>query len=238
MTERTIPLTQGFEAVVSEEDYGYLSKFKWTYSAGYAVRRRPGVDTQQILMHRLIMGVDASPGFEVDHVDMDKLNNRRENLRFVTRSQNITNKNSAGNISGFKGVRPVKGSPHLFCMQIQHPEGRVRISGFPTAEDAARAYDGLALHFFGDFARINFADSVKMTPEEVAQRWPARRQSSQFRGVSFNKATKKWKATARISMSGEKKYKFLGYFATEEAAAKAHDAYLDAIGDTAIPRNF
>lgn len=234
MGTRKIPLTKGFEATVSEEDYGYLSKFKWTYSAGYAVRRRPGRNDGQILMHRLIMGVDGSPGFEIDHADMDKLNNTRENLRFVTRSKNIANKPSVGNIAGFKGVRPVKGSPHLYCMEIAHNGERVRISGFPSAIDAARAYDGLALHFYGEFARLNLSDSVAMTPEQVKERWPARRHSSQYDGVSFFKKTGKWKATAPRDLGR----KFLGYFATEEEAARAYDAFLDDVGATDRRRNF
>ena len=228
MGTRKIPLTKGFEAVVSEEDYGYLSKFKWTYGSGYAVRRRPGSNRAHVLMHRLIMGVDGSPGFEIDHADMDRLNNTRENLRFVTRSQNIANKPSKGNVSGFKGVRPVKGSPHLFCLEIRCNEEKVRMSGFKSAEDAARAYDGLALHFFGEFARLNFSDSVALTPEEAKAKYPARRKSSQYRGVSFNAKTQRWKAT----MGKEYGRKFLGYFDTEEEAARVYDAFLSAAGDS------
>jgi len=80
---REILLSRGHVALVDDADFDWLSRSKWHCSNdGYAVS---GV----VVMHRLIM--DAPDGMEVDHIDRNKLNNRRSNLRVCTHAENMRN---------------------------------------------------------------------------------------------------------------------------------------------------
>lgn len=103
-----IPLTQGKVAIVDKEDYAELSKMKWAYSkslnTGYA---RSYVNEngkkKYIYMHNLIM--KTPKGMDTDHINRNGLDNRKENLRIATRSEN--NRNASlrkDNTSGIKGV--------------------------------------------------------------------------------------------------------------------------------------
>ena len=99
--EAEIPLTKGKFALVDKKDFAYLNQWKWRYHKnGYAVRTsRKGL----IRMHRV---VNKTPlGFFTDHINHNKLDNRRKNLRTVTKSQNQMNVGlQANNTSGYKGV--------------------------------------------------------------------------------------------------------------------------------------
>ena len=82
-------------AIVDDEDFEHLSQWKWcTNGDGYAGRNVPDETKASgwvfITMHLVLMG--KQPGKEIDHINGDKLDNRRANLRFVTRSQNQTNR--------------------------------------------------------------------------------------------------------------------------------------------------
>lgn len=101
---RKIPLTQGKEAIVDEEDYEFLSQFKWHYKNGYAARCI-SVDGKQvrIWMHRVLTGVPDN--LEVDHLDRNGLNNTKQNLRICSRKINSDNRGLfVNNTSGYKGV--------------------------------------------------------------------------------------------------------------------------------------
>ncbi len=91
---KTISLSRGKVALVSDEDYASVAQFKWCYSAtGYAVRST-WPDNKLVYMHRFILG--ATKGSEVDHVNGDGLDNRRSNIRVCTRSQNMANRKAKG----------------------------------------------------------------------------------------------------------------------------------------------
>lgn len=103
---KEIPLTRGYVALVDDEDYDQLMKYKWLYlSTGYAARnpRNGDTSTTTILMHRQILGLNGI--LQVDHISCDKLDNRRSNLRVVTPHQNCFNRGkNSNNRSGHKGV--------------------------------------------------------------------------------------------------------------------------------------
>ena len=104
---REISLSQGQVTLVDDEDYEYLSQWRWYANliSGkfYAVRTVKKPSRQTILMHRVIL--NAQEDELVDHKDDNGLRNTRENLRITDRSGNGANRNApSSNTSGYKGV--------------------------------------------------------------------------------------------------------------------------------------
>jgi hypothetical protein len=148
---KSIPLTQGKIALISDEDYERVSKHSWCFSAGrYAQSRIKG---KAIYLHRFIL--DAKPGEEVDHKNRDTLDNRRENLRMCNHYQNMNNVvKTKKNSTGYRGVYLDK-RRGVYYAQISF-RGKV-ISSWKcaTAIEAARAYNALSINYNGEFAVLN-----------------------------------------------------------------------------------
>lgn len=97
----SIKLTQEKFALVDDSDFEWLNQWKWHISThGYAMRRNKG---KLIYMHRLIN--NTLDGYETDHVNRNKLDNRRENLISVNKIINGRNRGeNKNNTSGHKGI--------------------------------------------------------------------------------------------------------------------------------------
>jgi len=156
---REIPLTRGQCALVDDADFEtVVSAGKWqaapgcnTFYARHAYRRDGKV--RHVHMHTLLL---MSLG--VDHIDGNGLDNRRQNLRPATGSQNAMNRATPrDNTSGFKGVHRNR---LRWQAQIKAGGRRISLGTFDTPEEAARAYDAAALHHFGAFARPNFPQEI------------------------------------------------------------------------------
>lgn len=148
----------GQYTVVDASDYDLVSRYKWTLSTvGYAQTthyERPGLRKPTVLLHRLLMGFPE--GFEVDHADMDKLNNCRSNLRLATKQQNAANRGLVStNSSGFRGVSLV-GKSRIWRARVNVNDKEIHLGCFKTPEAAAHAVDRAHLLYFGEFARPNF----------------------------------------------------------------------------------
>lgn len=102
---KKIKLTQGKFAVVDDDDFAVLNQHNWYYTPiGYAARNIPGGKYRTILyMHKVISG---NLGKSItDHINMNKLDNRKSNLRVATTTQNVLNRGlQKNNTSGCKGV--------------------------------------------------------------------------------------------------------------------------------------
>jgi hypothetical protein len=112
---------------------------------------------QNIKIHRLVIG--AKPGEIVDHINGNKLDNRRSNLRIATHAQNMANRvKSHNNTSGFKGVTfdTSMSRRKRWGASINHAGRRIKIGRYLTPEEAAKAYDNVALKLKGQYALLNF----------------------------------------------------------------------------------
>jgi len=100
-----IPLSQGKFALIDDQDFEYLNQWKWTYDRGYARRNDK---KKKIYLHRLI---NKTPlGFQTDHINKNKLDNRKCNLRTANHKVNSINRGlQLNNISGYRGVYLKKG---------------------------------------------------------------------------------------------------------------------------------
>lgn len=153
---KSIPLTQGKFALVDDEDFEKINEYKWSYQArGYAYKRNPNQSESFVLwMHRVIM--NAPDYFEVDHVNGNGLDNRKENLRLSTRSQNAINTpKRKNNTSGYKGVTFFK-RDKKWKAQITFEGRNIALGCYNTPIEAALVYDDAARKYFGEFASVNF----------------------------------------------------------------------------------
>lgn len=121
----------------------------------YAKRNRlisDGPGASVILMHRVIAGAPA--GAEIDHVNGDGTDNRRQNLRVATHRQNMQNTSlRSDNTSGLKGAFWDK-STNRWMAAIGHDGRFINLGRYNTAEEAHEAYAAAARRLFGEFARL------------------------------------------------------------------------------------
>lgn len=153
---KIIWLTQGQFTLVDNEDYEFLSQWRWyaqkIRNAYYASRDDyTSSKRKKILMHRLLINTDLF----VDHRDRNGLNNQRDNLRIATASQNQRNRRSCKqSTSKYLGVFQEKGRKK-WVASIGNNGQKIRIGRFLSEEDAALAYNEAAIKFHGEFANLN-----------------------------------------------------------------------------------
>lgn len=150
-----VQLTKGRTSIIDAEDGLYLLRHKWRVSNnGYAIRSlRFHGKRFTTYMHRLITG--AKDGVDVDHIDGDKLNNLKSNLRFCTRAQNIQHVGKrSNNTSGSKGVNFDK-QKSLWRARITVNKRTFWLGYFRTVAAARKAYDSACLVHHGSFALPN-----------------------------------------------------------------------------------
>ena len=148
---KELELTNGQFAIVDDEDFDELNQWKWTFSKGYAIRCDKFGNS--IYMHR---AVNKTPtGMQTDHINQNKLDNRKENLRASTRSQNMANVTTCShNTSGYKGVSFHK-NRGKWRAYIRVNKKQISLGMFTSKEIAAIAYNEAAKVYFGNFAKLN-----------------------------------------------------------------------------------
>lgn len=157
---KRIKLTQGFFAIVDDEDFERVAEHKWYTVRGkytnYAQRKIPLGNRKQKnqYLHSFILPTTS----KVDHKDHNGLNCQKENLRSATHAQNNMNRRKGEGSSLFKGVYWDKATCKWMAkIQI---EGRTKFLGrFSEEKKAAAAYDKHALEVFGEFSALNFGTS-------------------------------------------------------------------------------
>lgn len=169
---KELELTRGYKTIVDDEDYQELSKWKWHRSKNGYVVGVVYIDGRykNILMHRYIMGLNFGDKQIVDHINHNKLDNRRCNLRICSNTENCRNsRKQKNNTSGYKGVfkhvRKYKrkdGSIQIYT----HWRAYIMVNGkqktlgrFPYTPEgkelAKQAYNTAALKYHGEYACLN-----------------------------------------------------------------------------------
>jgi hypothetical protein len=134
--------------------YGIVSSHSWKLTKN-STSRTIYVSCFEDSLHRLVMGIPRGSRYEVDHVNMNGIDNRLCNLRLATPTQNKANQiKKSNNKTGYKGV--VKGKYNKSYAAIIRIGDKSLYKGkFSTAKEAALQYDEWALKYYGEFAQLN-----------------------------------------------------------------------------------
>jgi hypothetical protein len=159
---KKIPLTQGYVAIVDDEDYEKVAQYKWQFHgdhdlpyASTSIRNEDG-NMQRILLHRFLTSPPRN--MVVDHIDGNPLNNRRANLRICTQAENCANHNNkqrlyksghADSETGYRCIVFLHGKK-MFRVRI----GNRHFGDFEAIRDAVQAYNDAATMLYGSTAQL------------------------------------------------------------------------------------
>lgn len=137
--------------IIDKEDFEKVSKYKWRLNnSGYASRNS---NNKTLYLHRIL--INASTEMQVDHINRNKLDNRKSNLRSCTASQNRCNNEKKKNTTSvYRGVCWDK-DRFKWVAQISVKHKTIYLGSFLKEKDAALAYNEKAKQIFGEFALIN-----------------------------------------------------------------------------------
>src|SRR5437868_7245681 len=133
---KLIPLSKNKYAKVDDDVYEQERKHQWHFDGKYA---RRNIRVSGKLIHIYLHKVVAKHDGKVDHINLDQLDDRRENLRPCTTQTNAVNSRKAPNKSSrYKGVSKCGSG---WRTQIWYNNERLYDAFFPTERIAALAYD-------------------------------------------------------------------------------------------------
>ena len=223
---KKIQLTQNKFTIVDDEDYEHLNQFNWHIKKGrntyYAVRTNFKLN-KKIPMHRIIM--NPSDNMQIDHINGNGLDNRKENLRVCNRYQNGGNSRlSKSNISGIKGVSWNKKNKK-WVAQICINSKQGNLGSFINKFEAKEAYEKAAKEYHKEFYSDGIhkedkelVEEIKNTKNEFKERLRISNTSG-IKGVSWDKNYNKWQA----QICRNRKEMHLGYYSCIADAKAAYD---------------
>ena len=144
--------TNNFHFYVDKEDLQLVKTKKWHVVTSQS-EIRTVISSDRTYLHHLLLG--NHKGLEIDHIDGDRLNNRRSNLRICTHQQNQCNQPlQRNNTSGVAGVRYYR-PRHKFVARIKVSQYDLHLGYYHTLLEATQARnEGMRL-MFGEYARMN-----------------------------------------------------------------------------------
>ena len=250
---------------MDEEDVHYINEHTWWVKvhprkAGnlyYLVHKvYNGEKTINYYLHRLIMGLPPASDTDliVDHINHNTLDNRKENLRIVTRKENSRNgRRRPNNTTGYTGVSiPAKSKILYYNVWICVDYKSIFIGRYFNLEQAAMAYDVSALKYFGKYASLNFPDKdyasmdtdrilysgtvpnlkTSIPKKELVRvkkvRGLQKNNTSGITRVAFDVTRNKWTAQGRIHLlDGTSKPVRIGRYNTKEEAIIARNNLIE-----------
>ena len=144
-----ITTTKGQEILADVEEIEKLKRYSWCVSAqGYAVANIKG---KVVKINRYILGLDNCAGKIVDHINRNKLDNRKVNLRYCTSKDNARNtsvsKSSKTQVLGVRKTKYGKYNVRIVADRKEH-----HIGNFETIEEAMLARQKAEIKYHGRFA--------------------------------------------------------------------------------------
>ena len=132
--------SSGDKFKIDKSDYDTVKNYCWHMAKhrGYFTANSRDGTNRSLFLHRLILGISDCDMF-VDHINWDKSDNRKSNLRVATKSENNTNiKKKSNNTTGYTGVTLNKHTNH-YIARISKNGKRISLGTFEKFEDAVRA---------------------------------------------------------------------------------------------------
>ena len=140
-------------AMVDDEDYEYLMQWNWQVHISNRAQYAKRLDGNKvIMMYREILKCNSTT-LIVDHINHNGLDNRKENLRTATRSENAKNRKGSGK-SKYLGVSWHWRIKRWFA-GCHVNKKRIHLGSYKTEEEAALAYNEAAKIYHGEFANLN-----------------------------------------------------------------------------------
>ena len=194
-------------ALVSDEDFDNVSKFKWTQ---HQKREKFYAETSHnntiLSLHHHIIGKPAQ-NLVVDHINGNSLDNTRPNLRFATYAQNSQNRNTKR--EGYIGIYFSEEKQHwrVYC-------GGNYLGSFRDENEAALQYDKCAFIIFGEHAKTNGLIQFEEVTETLNDVLPAKEERTLPKNITFRQKTQRYYAQFEFK---KKKYSSIGYLTIVEA---------------------
>ena len=157
-------IVKGREVLIDDEDYERVMYYTWRINNGYVITNTKIKDNQEKLrfnlkLHRLVLNLKKGDGLIVDHINGNRLDNRKKNLRLVNHIQNARNRKvQKDNASGYKGVFR---SGKKYRARISVNNKLYNLGTYSTKEEAAKKYNEAALKYFGEYAKLNVIKGEK-----------------------------------------------------------------------------
>lgn len=138
------------KALISAEDFDKILALneRWIYDDKRGVR---GTSGRGLFLSKIIMGVDRKDfSFYIDHINHNKLDNTRANLRKCSHSQNMMNRRSWSKLARGVKKKVYKGRVR-FEARIHLNKKYIHLGTFLTIEEASLAYDNASNNYFKEF---------------------------------------------------------------------------------------
>lgn len=212
---------KGGTALVSPEDYELVSSYNWYLNKkGYA---QTTINRIPVLMHRLIMKADESK--QVDHINRNKLDNQRLNLRLLTSSDHSKSKCKSvlATSSKYKNVTFHKKNKK-YQAAVKNNSKSVHIGYFENELDAAIAVDMYIVHNHLEYHNLNFPND---RDKYLSTEYKPHTREKKFKYIGITKERKnKYKITFRAQIIVNGKNTGIGSSTNEIECAKQYDKYI------------